>query len=209
MMTSEKSASEIRDAVSAEIERLRRELDRHCLRMEISRWRVWVGALVSTSCSNCGQTIARDVTDVTVSAPEDRFGDVEGSWSYQHGCGVWNSPRRSSVELSELEDLLVDEGSEAVSDRLRALIGDVASEIDAEREANAEAVRSMLADTLREALARLAAGEDDDHVLTGDDLQPGVWRNGDELEAWDFDPTAVDGEGTITEAIVVSESDLA
>ncbi len=141
-----------------------------------TRWR--------SRCVGCGQSIPTgDVGPLTV-------GDREGYYSFQHGCGTWNSPDEVEVRVVNLDEDTGEEGTEAAFEvahrRLRALVAEGVAEARA-------SLRRELEAELRRALARLDAGVPFGEVRTGDECHPGV--HGDP-EWWD-DGTPVlpdDGE---------------
>jgi len=144
-------------------------------------------------CDRCGQSLPCDRPG-PVAWIDERTGDRQGTYDWQHGCGEWNSPIAARVELH-----LADEHD------WDTLLTDLASEVDrAVREEHASidaATRTRLRDKLRDALVRLAAGEDPDEV-EGNGLDPGVYRDdAGRWIAWDMDADGVD-------PIIVTEDDL-
>ncbi|GLX06664.1 hypothetical protein [Microbispora sp. NBRC 16548] len=97
-------------------------------------------------------------------------------------------------------------------------VEDVAAELQRELDAEIKKLRSEarrgLIRMMREALARLdepldvAAGETvedrEREVFGGSEVTPGIYRDGDRIVAWDYDPAGRDVEG-----VAISDLDLA
>jgi hypothetical protein len=126
------------------------------------------------------------------------MGDVQAR-DQQHGCGTWWGPDWVTIDPSEAEAL--DELRDRVVAAADKLMEDVRT---TEAEADARA-RAALRRTLAEALAELDAGAEPDDVATGSEMDPGVYRDGDEWIAWDY-AEAWDNDGT--EFVEVRESEL-
>ena len=154
---------------------------------------VWGPAL--RICPECGENEWPADRPCPVTIDSGGFGDLQ-MWSHQHGCGEWWSPPWTSRDLSSWEP---------TEDGVREAIEEIAQAVREGDEAEVADVEGSLRELLADVLAMLAEGGDVPDCLQGSELEPGVWRNGDQWEAWDFDPR--DPEGA--EAIVVTEHDLA
>ena len=128
----------------------------------------------------------------------DHDGCAKGTWSFQHGCGAWNTPTEVTVDPQAYRT-----ANDALDDALRQLDAAIAEEVAAE----VEAIRARLAADLADSRRALSAGASYGDVATGGDVFPGVycpdetWDNqtgerimpaGGRLVAWAPHPTADD-----------------
>jgi hypothetical protein len=165
---------------------------------------VWADRPYDT-CPRCGQPVARVVGQcpVMLNTGAGQGGQIQ-EYSQQHGCGQWLSVDWSEVPAS---DRLSDVTEDDVAASARTFATRLAEAITLRR----ERIRRRLREDLEEALGRLAEPLDDDEteqdrardVRTGSEVEPGVYSEGGEWVAWDYDP---DGSG---DTIAVRESDLA
>jgi hypothetical protein len=145
------------------------------------------------SCGRCGQTVQPygPVTWVDAGQPGGPAAHVVGGYSFQHGCGEWNTPLEWELRTGNLTD------NEDVQDQLDRWWEQIEAEYDAHLDEQAERLRPRLQRQLDEALTRLGSldpeTDDDREVITGSLTEPGVYRDLGRLIAWDYHP-AVYGE---------------
>lgn len=154
-------------------------------------------------CPRCGQQVPSEVgCPVKFNAGAGQGGALEER-SQQHGCGEWLGVLwvqvTGSGETGEVAERDVTAAAERMAQARVALI--------AERR---ERIRARLRRHLIGALAELAkpldgdetAGERAERLRSGDEMNPGVYHDGAQWVAWDFDP---DGSGDV---IDVTEGEL-
>jgi len=137
-------------------------------------------------CQGCGQTIPTGNVGHKTWLSDN--GVEQGGWSHQHGCGAWNSPVEVTIPpIGDADDMSVRTWVWGGLDRLAEACA-------------AEIARTdhMTEGRLRAELAAFLDRGDDSP--TGDEIDPGIMRDGDSWEAWDY---AVDGD-----VIIVTEADL-
>jgi hypothetical protein len=165
---------------------------------------VWADRPYDT-CPRCRQPVARVVEQCPVMLDTGaRQGGQILEYSKQHGCGEWLSVDWDEVRAS---DRLADITDDDVAAAARLLAARLAETIASKR----DHIRMRLREDLQDALRRLAEPlEDDetaedrtDEVRTGSEVEPGIYQEGGEWVAWDYDPA---GSG---DTIAVHESDLA
>lgn len=147
---------------------------------------VYMTARVLMDCTRCGEPLP-----VGAPGPYTWYdqGGIRGSHSQQHGCGEWNAPEEVGTEIGEDAD---------PTGELGALLAELDEAVTQSQDREAEAARLRLMESILDARVALAAGEDEEDVLTGSETNPGVWRGDDgRLTAWDWDPTGRDPEGIV------------
>lgn len=147
-------------------------------------------AMSHDCCDSCGERINVDRPG-PVAWIDERTGDVQGSWSHQHGCGTWNQPFavRREVELDDVDADTLAGIVEAMHAELVELVTDDVTERTAD-------IRRGLAEDLTATLARYDEPLDEDETrqdredetTTGSDVSPGIYRDGDEWYAWAYEP---------------------
>lgn len=165
---------------------------------------VWADRPYGT-CPRCRQPVARVVEQcpVMLDTGAGQGGQIQ-EYSKQHGCGEW-----LSVDWDEVRpgDQLAEVAEDDIVAAARLLAARLVAAIASER----ENIRRRLREDLQDALCRLAgpleggetAEDRADEVRTGSEVEPGIYQEGGQWVAWDYDP---DGSG---DTIAVDESDLA
>lgn len=131
-------------------------------------------------CPGCGESSPRPGGGVPCRMNN---GSIE-VYQSMHGCGEWWAPEWSATVLEDGDDV------EGVAARLVVQVAGLVATASA-------TAREIAHLRLVGALSTAARTG----VATGDEMSPGTWHNGDEWEAWCWDP-AEDG-GTL----IVTESD--
>jgi hypothetical protein len=103
----------------------------------------------------------------------DAAGCAKGTWSFQHGCGAWNTPTEVTVNPQAYRT-----AREALDDALRQLDAAIADEVATE----VAEIRARLAADVARGRSQIAAGLEYRDVATGGELQPGVYSPAEE---WD------------------------
>lgn len=150
----------------------------------------WVELAIATHGGHCPDDPSQHTTPAW-----DWIDHITDSQSALHIAGTWGGGQCGGCgQLGQgwLHTGAVDLGGvdpAEIADRITAMA--TALEAQADKAATKEAgeLRQALIVKLRAALADLAAGAVEEDVLTGSDVEPGVWRNDDGvIEAWDNDP---------------------
>lgn len=144
-------------------------------------------------------------------------GEEMGTHSHQHGCGMWNPPTEGVATLppeAEPDDpghdaqWSADQHRETLEDEAIRALAQLDAEVDQERGAALHDLRASLHQQLTYAMRELSRGTDPEDVTTGSEMEPGVFRDGDEWIAWDFEPWLLPDPDEGADSIIVTESDL-
>lgn len=150
-------------------------------------------------CPLCGQTIDQVVSDCPVILDAGAGGAIL-EWDKKHGCGEW-----LFVDWRELDEDATDDDVLAAAEKL-------ANDRREEIQEGCRKIEAQLREDLAAAVARLAEplepGETREdrleQVRTGNEIQPGVYLDGADLDgeggylvAWDYHPDGGEGD-TIT-----------
>lgn len=157
----------------------------------VAAWSHW-----SHTCPSCGQPGAHGPGQNPWSLNGGNPWSPLEQWSQQHGCGAWWGPWASDAVLVGADEI-VEEVAELLGQKVQA------------RAAKAiAAAREKLTDGLREQLAAVLALPPEDREPTGNETNPGVYREDygpqeGEWVAWDYDVDTTAGD-----VITVYASDL-
>ena len=143
------------------------------------------------TCPGCGQSEWPVERSCPVNIDAGGFGQLQ-TWNHQHGCGTWWGVPWTSRNLMRWEP---------TEDAVREVVEELVETVRERDEVAVADIERRLRELLTEVLAEVAAGADPDALPGGgSELSPGGWHNGEEWEAWDWDPR--DPEGA--EVIVVT-----
>lgn len=153
------------------------------------------------NCPRCDQPIEVEVPcPVMLDTGAGQGGRVT-DLSQQHGCGEWLGV--SSATFDEFDTTQQIEAEAHVLAEARA------EEINGEREYMRRRLGAYLRTSLQLRAEPLEDGETqedrDDEVTTGGEYSPGVYHDGTQWVAWDYDP---DPDGDETDVITVTAKDL-
>ncbi|MFD7866016.1 hypothetical protein [Streptomyces sp. NPDC059783] len=145
------------------------------------------------ACPSCGQQVPRDVSLLV----QLNRGSLE-PFSQQHGCGQWLDALWEPVRGA-------GEGYEATPDGVLRVAAELLDRLNSARVDRRERIRARLRRELTAALHRLdeplKEGETSEgraeEVTTGNEIDPGIYRDGDWL-IWAYDP----GEADIDAALI-------
>lgn len=150
-----------------------------------------LSAAVVLACDGCGQSVRFDGR--RVEGWFDGTGDgalvVQAEWSMQHGCGTWAPPIVWTTWCADDDTF----DPEALVAELRALAA------DAQKDRNLATERRLRRDLAEFLAARI-------WEPTGSETEPGIYHNGNQWVAWDYDiRPAIDNTW---DTLDVTESDL-
>jgi hypothetical protein len=155
---------------------------------------VWTD-LSSGRCPRCDQPVRREPDcPLHLNGGAGQGGALE-TWDHMHGCGQWLEPPSEAVRGT-------GENGEVTEEDVLAVARGLAERLAEAHDERRAKIRRRLRRELTDALARLAEPLDDDEttedraeeVRSGDDMQPGVYHDGHQWVAWDFDPAGGEGE---------------
>lgn len=136
---------------------------------------------------------------------------VAGSFSFQHGCGDWNSPAEWELDAHDLLDP-GEVSADEVNDRLDAWWAEVQAEWVAAIDGRVQRLTQNLREALDEVLDNLDDINDIDSAheygLSRGQIEsgePGVYREGSRLISWDYHPVTTDGETVDVEHTLTAE----
>lgn len=150
--------------------------------VDVANVLLWIDRPFNT-CPRCGQPIDQDLTGQPP-ATLDNTG-LTMAFSQQHGCGEW-----LTVDWDDTDT------DDATVEGVLAAAAKLVADRDAEIVKLRAAVTATLDLQLRDAAVRLAEPLEDgetfeerlEDVCTGNEVEPGVFMDGDVLAAWAYDP---------------------
>lgn len=142
-------------------------------------------------CTRCGQTVGYEVPNCPVNL------DLGAGWGGQlldydqkHGCGQW-----LLVSWREVDDeAAIEAAAQSLAENLAKRIEGLRKKTRAALAKQLRAAQARLAEPLDEAAGETTADREEE-VLSGSEVTPGVFRDGDALLAWAYDPSGRDDEG--------------
>lgn len=154
---------------------------------------VWADRTFS-NCPACGEPVSIEV-DCPVYLAGGWEGGLVEQLDQKHQCGLW-------LEVTSREL-----GRSPSEQQILAAARELAEERDGEIALRRSAVRGRLRRDLAIVVAALPLDEDreadaiaETATGIGSDSEPGIFRDSDELVAWDYDPVGLDEEGITVRA---------